>query len=262
MAAKIIRRSQSFFIEQVDVFKERRRVRAKSLGQVDDPSVDRKCWKILLTDGRGITARQLATALQLKGHIVHVVCPSEPAPPPPFGVGRYLSIPKGRVHYVTVNEPSIWVEDILKIPRDFKIHTVIPVHDKIHLISANTETFLDQGLRMAVPPTRHLRYLVNEPAICKTLDLLKVNQPAYRIVSSKRQLLSFFNDYGDWEVSEQSEEGVQGSAASDSRGKLVFCWARDCRQVPLQYQRWWHPPGETAGRLPDHGTPGTRTLER
>lgn len=229
MASRLVRLSQASFFALVDGFEMRRRKRAKKI-RVEEDNTSRKTKlprkRILLTDGRGIAARQLLFVLHMKGHNVHVICSN---PPDTYNIGDFASIAKAKIHFVDgfSASPEKWLQDVLKVAKDHNIDIVIPVNDEIYAISASIESFLEQGIHLAVPQMRQLRQVANKASICRTLRLLKAPKYApFQIAGSKNQLERFYQDRREPAVikkpSSASGGGIKHAIAVDDHENFLL----------------------------------------
>ncbi|KAF4625586.1 hypothetical protein G7Y89_g12578 [Cudoniella acicularis] len=134
--------------------------------------------KVLLTDGSGLTSRQIATILSRKHHEVHVLCPPG------------LTLTK-LTHYVTKihsvppfgEDPYAWLNAALTVLRDEKLDVLLCTQEQVAIISAQKSQIENLGVRIAVPSFESLEMVMDKIAAYGTLSVAGLPQPE-RIVFS------------------------------------------------------------------------------
>jgi biotin carboxylase len=139
--------------------------------------------RILLTDGAGLTSRQVATRLDALGHRVDAVVSD------PFCLARFTR----HVHAVHQGppfgeEPLAWFDRLLGIAAAAQIVVVFPTQEQVTVISHQLPRLTRAGLATAVPPFESLLRLQDKISAQATLDELGVPQPRGTVVSELSQV--------------------------------------------------------------------------
>lgn len=141
--------------------------------------------RILLSDGSGLTSRQVATILAQKGHEVHVLCPPG------------LSLTKTtrwvtRTHNITPFGPSphTWLREAIEIVKDNNIDILIPTQEQVAVLSAEAELLRTLGVGFAVPSFNSLRKVLDKVSAYNTLTEVELRQPTSVTVNSAENLQS------------------------------------------------------------------------
>lgn len=144
--------------------------------------------KVLLSDGSGITSRQLATVLTQQRHEVHVACP------PGITLSKFTKHVK-RNHIVPPFglDPYRWLDSVLDILRKWHFDVLVPAQEQVAVLSAQQRRVLDMGVKVAVPPFDALNCVMDKVAACRTLGSLGLSQPVTVIVQNREELLACSN---------------------------------------------------------------------
>jgi biotin carboxylase len=138
--------------------------------------------RILLTDGAGLTSRQVATRLDALGHRVEAVVSD------PFCLARFTR----HVHAVQRgpafgDEPLPWFDRLLSIAVAAQMDVIFPTQEQVTVISHQLPRLIRAGVATAVPPFESLRRLQDKVSAQATLDELGVLQPRGTVMSDLSQ---------------------------------------------------------------------------
>jgi predicted ATP-grasp superfamily ATP-dependent carboligase len=139
--------------------------------------------RVLLSDGSGLTARQVATQLGAGGHEVHVVSPD------PLCLTRFTRHVR-RVHSVPPygRDPFAWLDATLRVlARGFD--ALVATHEQVAVLSREAGRVSDLGVAVALPPFDALRRLQDKLSARATLSELSLPQPDTEIAHSGPELL-------------------------------------------------------------------------
>jgi hypothetical protein len=128
--------------------------------------------RILLTDGSGLTARQVAGRLAGRGHTVDALAPDpfclcrftrhvgRIRPVPPFGAG-----------------PMAWLDAALEAYVEGGFDVLFPTHEQVALLAAVPDPLRRAGVVTAVPTFDALASVQDKASALRTLDALGIPQP-------------------------------------------------------------------------------------
>jgi hypothetical protein len=135
--------------------------------------------RVLLSDGSGLTARQVATQLGAAGHEVHVVSPD------PLCLARWTRHVH-RVHRVPPYglDPFGWLDATIEVLRGGGFDVLFPTQEQVAVLSLESHRVHELGVDMAVPPFGALRRVQDKLAAYRTLEELGLRQPRTRIAES------------------------------------------------------------------------------
>lgn len=141
--------------------------------------------KILLSDGSGLTARQVATRLGREGHVVEVLNPTG------FALVRFTRWVT-RVHECPPfgADPIAWLDTALKVLRTGGFDLFIPTQEQVTVLSGAAARVHALGVRMAVPAFPALEQVQDKLSAYRTLDRVGLHQPPSRIVTSPEELMA------------------------------------------------------------------------
>jgi uncharacterized protein YbjT (DUF2867 family) len=133
--------------------------------------------RILLTEGAGLTSRQVATRLDELGH--HVAA----AVSDPICLARFTrhvrALPRvpdfGR-------DPLAWFDRLLALAASSHVDVVFPTQEQVTVLSHQLPRLLAAGLATAVPPFSSLVQVQDKLSALRTLERLSVAQPHTRVV--------------------------------------------------------------------------------
>jgi glutathione synthase/RimK-type ligase-like ATP-grasp enzyme len=145
-------------------------------------SIIRLCYilievRILLTEGAGLTSRQVATRLDALGHHVSVAV-SDPVCLARFTrhVRALLRVPDfGR-------DPLAWFDGLLAVATASHTDVVFPTQEQVTVLSHQLPRLLAAGVSTAVPPFSSLVQVQDKLSALRTLERLSVAQPRTRVV--------------------------------------------------------------------------------
>jgi hypothetical protein len=128
--------------------------------------------KILLSDGSGLTARQVAGRLSESGHQVEALSP------------RWLCLCRftrhvRRVHRVPSYgaDPLGWLDAAVGVYRAGGFDVLFPTQEQVAVLSHSAGRLQATGVRTAVPPFEALRALQDKVSAAATLGALGIPQP-------------------------------------------------------------------------------------
>ncbi len=139
--------------------------------------------RVLLSDGSGLTARQVATQLSTAGHVVEVLSPTRLAL---TGFTRHVR----RVHPVPPYgaQPFAWLEAALEVYRAGRFDMLLPTQEQVAVLARSPGRLEDAGVITAVPPFEALRRVQDKVAARGTLDQLGLPQPDADVVTTASEL--------------------------------------------------------------------------
>jgi biotin carboxylase len=142
--------------------------------------------RILLTEGAGLTSRQVATQLDGMGHYVAVAA-SDPVclarctrharsllPVPAFG-----------------HQPLVWFDHLLDVARQGQIDVVFPTQEQVAVLSHQLPRLIDAGFATAVPPFGAVAQVQDKVSARSTLERLGISQPRSIVVRHEADLASW-----------------------------------------------------------------------
>jgi len=139
--------------------------------------------RVLLTDGSGLTSRQVATQLSMAGHVVEVLTPDRLAltrftrhvrrvhPVPPFGTA-----------------PFEWLDAAVAVYRTGGFDVLLPTQEQAAVLSRSAQRLHGSGVATAVPSFDALIKVQDKLAARATLAELGLPQPDGSIVLSAAEL--------------------------------------------------------------------------
>ncbi len=133
--------------------------------------------RILLTDGSGLTSRQVASQLGHASHRVEVLSPSA------LALTRFTRWVH-RVHRTPAygSDPLGWLVAALSVYRAARMDVLFPTQEQVAALSACADLADAQGVRTAIPPFAALRQVQDKLAACRTLSALDLPQPCSAIL--------------------------------------------------------------------------------
>src|SRR4051794_15718052 len=135
--------------------------------------------RVLLSDGSGLTARQVATRLGAGGHEVHL------ASPDPLCLARWTRHVR-RVHRVPAYglDPFAWLDATIAVLRDGGFDVLLPTQEQVAVLALEAQRVRELGVSLAVPSFGALRRVQDKLSAYETLEELGLRQPATRIADS------------------------------------------------------------------------------
>jgi biotin carboxylase len=142
--------------------------------------------RVLLSDGSGLTARQVATLLGKTGHHVHVLSSD------PLCLARFTRRVK-QVWRVPPygTDPLHWLEVALEVYRESRADVLFPTQEQVAVLAACPEQLADAGIHTAVPAFDALRMVQDKVSAFATLQRLGLPQPEGAVLSSRAQAESW-----------------------------------------------------------------------
>jgi len=139
--------------------------------------------KILLSDGSGLTARQVAGRLGESGHHVAVLSPD------PRCLCRFTRHVR-RVHRVPSYgaDPLGWLEAALAVYRTGSFDVFFPTQEQVAALSHAAGRLEAEGIQTAVPPFEALRAVQDKVSAAATLRALGIPQPQTAFLGSAAAL--------------------------------------------------------------------------
>jgi hypothetical protein len=139
--------------------------------------------KVLLSDGSGLTARQVAGRLSASGHHVEVLSPDR------LCLCRFTRHVR-RVHVVPSYgaDPLGWLDATLAVYRHGGFDLLFPTQEQVAVLSHSAGRLAGAGIRTAVPSFEALRAVQDKVSASATLRALGIPQPATAFVASADDL--------------------------------------------------------------------------
>jgi biotin carboxylase len=138
--------------------------------------------RILLTEGAGLTSRQVATRLDQLGHEVSVAVSD------PLCLARFTR----HVHALRRvpafgRQPLVWFEQLLAVAQRAGVEVVFPTQEQVTVLSHQLPRLNQAGLVTAVPPFAGLRQVQDKVSARRTLAKLGLSQPRSVVVQDASQ---------------------------------------------------------------------------
>ncbi len=140
--------------------------------------------RVLLSDGSGLTARQVATRLDETGHRVEVLVPGG------LPITRFTRHVR-RLHRVPRYglDPYSWLGAALDVAGTCRIDCLFPTQEQAALLARESERVRKAGLALPVPPFEALCAVQDKVSATATLAAHDVPQP-YTVVARSRTELA------------------------------------------------------------------------
>lgn len=142
--------------------------------------------RVLLSDGSGLTARQVATHLADRGHRVEVLSPD------PFCLARFTRRVR-RVHRVPSlgEDPLGWLRRAVQLYATSGADVLFPTQEQVAVLSACRETVVGAGVRTVVPAFSALARVQDKIAAFATLEAAGLPQPDGTVLSRASDLAAW-----------------------------------------------------------------------
>ena len=129
--------------------------------------------RVLLSDGSGLTSRQVATRLAADGHAVEALAPD------PFCLARFTRHVR-QVHRVPAYglDPRGWLEAAPGVLRSGRHDVFFPTQEQAALLSREADAVRSLGAGLAVPPFESVLRVQDKLAAHATLTEVGLPQPA------------------------------------------------------------------------------------
>jgi glutathione synthase/RimK-type ligase-like ATP-grasp enzyme len=133
--------------------------------------------RILLTEGAGLTSRQVATRLDQLGHDVSVAVSD------PICLARFTR----RVHSLLRvpefgRQPLVWFDQLLAVAERARIDVIFPTQEQVAVLSHQLPRLTGAGLVTAVPSFAALSQVQDKVSAHHTLRKLGISQPRSVVV--------------------------------------------------------------------------------
>jgi biotin carboxylase len=133
--------------------------------------------RILLTEGAGLTSRQVATQLDHLGHEVSVAVSD------PFCLARFTRHVRTCIGVPNYGaEPLVWFDHVLDSAARAHIDVLFPTQEQVAAVSHELPRLIEAGIATAVPPFTSLRAVQDKISALHTLERLGVPQPRTIVV--------------------------------------------------------------------------------
>ena len=138
---------------------------------------------LLLSDGAGLTSRQVATLLSQAGHRVEALTPD------PLCLCR-LTRHVRKVHRVPGlgHDPLGWLDAALDVASRRHADILLPVQEQVAVMSLARDRIISAGLLTAVPDFAALAQVQDKVAAFRTLARLGLPQPRATVVTTEEAL--------------------------------------------------------------------------
>jgi hypothetical protein len=135
--------------------------------------------RILLTEGAGLTSRQVATRLDHLGHDVSAAVSD------PVCLARFTRHVR-TLHRVPTfgTAPLVWFDRLLGVAAAADIDVIFPTQEQVTVLSHQLPRLLAAGLVTAVPPFASLEQVQDKLAALRTLARLQIPQPHTLVVQA------------------------------------------------------------------------------
>jgi hypothetical protein len=178
--------------------------------------------RVLLTDGTGLTSRQVATQLSQAGHRVEVLTPDR------FALTRFTRH-VARLHKVPAYglDPFGWLHAALAVYTNGGFDVLFPTQEQVAVIAAARPPVVT-----AVPDFEALAQVQDKISACSTLAALGIPQPRSLVVDSESTL-------GEWDPFPAFQKAAIGTATVGvtqvhSREDLVWAGQPYLLQEPVE----------------------------
>jgi hypothetical protein len=175
--------------------------------------------RVLLSDGSGLTSRQVATQLSRAGHCVEVLSPD------PLALTRFTRHVR-RVHRVPRygEAPLAWLDAALSVFHRGRFDVLFPTQEQVAVLSASADRLRAEGVATAVPLFESLLRVQDKVSAHATLSTLGLPQPDTSVVHP-RELAAWsrFPVFVKTPIGTASG-GVRRVAGRDSLAALVAAW--------------------------------------
>lgn len=142
--------------------------------------------RVLLSDGSGLTARQVATQLAAGGHTVEALTPD------PLALTRFTRRVR-RVHRVPPYgaDPFAWLDIALDVFATGRFDVLVPTQEQVAVLARCAHRLDRAGVVTAVPPFDALARVQDKLAAHATLAEIGLPQPEAAVVPTSAQLAAW-----------------------------------------------------------------------
>ncbi|MCP3805312.1 ATP-grasp domain-containing protein [Allokutzneria sp. A3M-2-11 16] len=141
--------------------------------------------RVLLSDGSGVTSRQVATALGRAGHEVEAVNPPGPTL---MAETRWVN----KLHPVPFpgDDPLGWCDAVAEIVRSGRFDVLLATQEQVAVLTVEASRFRSLGVGLAVPEFASLQRVQDKISAVSTLRAAGLPQPPSQVVRSASELLA------------------------------------------------------------------------
>ncbi len=158
--------------------------------------------RVLLSDGSGLTSRQVATQLHTAGHVVDVLVPGGlPITRFTRHVRRVHDVPRYGI------DPFAWLNGALAVARSEGIDCLFPTQEQAALLARAADRVRSAGLACPVPPFSAIRAVQDKISAAETLSAYGVPQPTTSVARTRAELF----DIGQFPVWVKTTIGTASS---------------------------------------------------
>ena len=139
--------------------------------------------RVLLSDGSGLTSRQVATQLHAAGHVVDVLVPGG------LPITRFTRHVR-RVHHVPRygTDPLAWLDAAMEVARAEGIECLFPTQEQAALLARAADRLRGVGLACPVPAFSAIRAVQDKISATETLAAHGVPQPVTSVARTRAGL--------------------------------------------------------------------------
>ena len=142
--------------------------------------------RVLLSDGSGLTARQVATQLSAAGHVVDVLSSD------PLALTRFTRHVRRR-HAVPPygTQPFAWLDAALAVYRTGDFDVLFPTQEQVAVLARSTSMLRSTGVTTAVPAFDALVRVQDKVSARSTLLDLGLPQPRGAVITTSSELAAW-----------------------------------------------------------------------
>jgi predicted ATP-grasp superfamily ATP-dependent carboligase len=190
---------------------------------------------ILLTDGSGLTSRQVATQAAAAGHRVEVVSPTR------IGLAGFTRHVR-RVHRVPAfgKDPDAWLAATVDVLKTGGHDVLLPTQEQAALLARDRDRIQVLGVALAVPPFAGLLRVQDKVAQAETLRALGLPHPPTTIARTAAELA-------------EAAPAVYVKAPIGTASTAVRRFAPTAGEFPVVVQRAVPGPVAMVQAVYDHG---------
>jgi predicted ATP-grasp superfamily ATP-dependent carboligase len=163
-------------------FERQIRFNAGMMPEMADPTPVSTPLRVLVSEGNSTSAREAVTILGLAGHHVEICDPSA------YGLARFSRFVRKWHRCPGLRDDPVWflsfVEQLLTV-KHFDV--LLPTHEQ-GFVFARVQPRLQRRVGLALPGFESYRTAHSKAGFSRLLDVLRLSQPATRIVTSAGEL--------------------------------------------------------------------------
>lgn len=142
--------------------------------------------RVLLTDGSGLTSRQVASRLAAGGHEVGVLSPD------PMGLTRFTRATAAWHHAPAFGaDPFEWLDVAIGVYREHGYDLLFPTQEQVTVLAVSAERLRHDGVATIVPPFDALAAVQDKVAATATIERLGLPQPPSTVLTERDALATF-----------------------------------------------------------------------